>query len=118
MPVWLVTGGTGFLGRHLVDLLDRARPPGVDVVLLHRQPAQGSNGGSVHADLEDPSGPARAIAETEPEVVFHLAGRTAPGSPSAFYQGNTLATLHLLDALRARPRPVRVVLAGSAAELG
>jgi GDP-4-dehydro-6-deoxy-D-mannose reductase len=54
----------------------------------------------------------------EPDVVIHAAGKTPPGEPDEFYRRNTLATLHLLDALRTTSRRVRVVLAGSAAELG
>jgi GDP-4-dehydro-6-deoxy-D-mannose reductase len=60
----------------------------------------------------------RAIAATAPDFVIHLAGQTPPAEASAYYHANTLATLHLLDALRALGRPVRVVLVGSAAELG
>ncbi len=60
----------------------------------------------------------RASAATAPDVVFHLAGRTPPAAAEDYYRDNTLATVHLLDALRGPGRAVRVVLAGSAAELG
>ena len=53
-----------------------------------------------------------------PDVVLHAAGRTPPADPHQLYRANTRATVHLLDALRSAGRPVRVVLAGSAAELG
>ncbi len=58
------------------------------------------------------------MAELRPGVVFHLAGRTPPARPEEFYRDNTLATVGWLDALRGVGQPVRVVLAGSAAELG
>lgn len=119
MPVWLVTGGSGFLGRHLLGLLDDRETPGIEVSALGRRAPAGRHAGTfIAADLDDPAELGRAIAETAPEVVFHLAGLTPPAAPGAFYRANTLATVHLLDALRAELRPVRVVLAGSAAELG
>src|SRR5947209_1838310 len=119
MPVWMVTGGGGFLGRHLLAAISELRAPDVEVALLGRRPRPGGTPGAfVTADLEDPEGLARALGATAPDVVFHLAGKTPPAASEAFYRGNTLATVHLLDALRVCDRPTRVILAGSAAELG
>src|SRR5262249_46470427 len=53
-----------------------------------------------------------------PKVLIHAAGQTPPSRPDRYYRANTLATVQLLEALRALERPVRVVLTGSAAELG
>jgi nucleoside-diphosphate-sugar epimerase len=118
MPVWLVTGGSGFLGRHLLAALV-ARPAGAEVVALGRRAPSGWPPHSfVRADLDDRPGLTRAVAALAPAVVFHMAGRTPPADPVHFFHSNTRAAVHLLDALRALDRPVRVVLAGSAAELG
>jgi len=115
MPVWLVTGGSGFLGRQvLAALAGRA-----DVWALgRRRPAGWAAGRFAEADLEQPEGVTRAVREVKPDVVIHASGKTPPADPDAFYRANTLATVHLLDALRSAGRVVRVVLAGSAAELG
>jgi nucleoside-diphosphate-sugar epimerase len=113
MPVWLVTGGSGFLGRHL---LGRLGGEGAEVVAIGRRRPMG--GRFVAVDLDDRPAVVRAVAEEAPDVVFHLAGRTPPAGPEDFYRSNTMGTVHLLDALRARARPCRVVLVGSAAELG
>jgi GDP-4-dehydro-6-deoxy-D-mannose reductase len=113
MPAWLVTGGSGFLGRHL---LERLRSEGVEPVVIGRgRPPIGS---FVPVDLDDPPRLARAVIEAAPDRVVHLAGRTPPAPVEDYYRSNTMATVHLLDALRASGRACRVVLVGSAAELG
>jgi GDP-4-dehydro-6-deoxy-D-mannose reductase len=115
MPVWLVTGGSGFLGRQVLSALGGK----AKVWALGRHcPAAWPEGRFVTADLEEPESVARAIRSLRPEVVIHAAGRTPPAEACLFYRANTLSTVHLLDALRAEGRAVRVVLAGSAAEMG
>ncbi|MEO6810468.1 MAG: NAD-dependent epimerase/dehydratase family protein [Isosphaeraceae bacterium] len=116
---WLVTGGSGFLGRHLLKTLTHAAPVGVRVVAMgRRRPEACPVELFVPADLDEPVELARALRTAGPEVVFHLAGQLPTADPARLYQGNTRATVHLLDALRGLDRPVRVVMAGSAAELG
>jgi GDP-4-dehydro-6-deoxy-D-mannose reductase len=119
MPVWLVTGGTGFLGRHVLAALEAYKPAGIEVVVAgRRHPRDHGSRRFVATDLDDPLSLAQTLAAIRPAVVFHLAGQTPPAAPAEYYRGNTLATIHLLDALRAQRQAVRVVLAGSAAELG
>jgi nucleoside-diphosphate-sugar epimerase len=112
MPVWLITGATGFLGRHVLAAVRERTAPGVQLI------AAGRRDPFLEVDLGEPRSVQAAIERSEPDVILHLAGRTPPAEPGAFYRDNTLATVHLLDALRERDRPARVVLAGSAAELG
>lgn len=67
---WLVTGGTGFIGRRLVESLGAA-----SVTVLTRNPARAAFGGSVRvvSDLA-------AIAPDERfDVVIHLAGEPVAG---------------------------------------
>ena len=117
MAGWLVTGGTGFLGRHLLRALARGTW-GDKVVTLGRRCPPGWERRFVAADLEQPEDVARAVREVGPDVVIHAAGRTPPATPGEFERLNLRATLHLLDALAGAGRPVRVVLVGSAAEIG
>ena len=119
MPVCLITGGSGFLGRHLLARLSDGRFLGRDVIAIgRRRPSDWPAGAFVAADLDDPDHLTRIVAELEPSLVLHLAGQTPPASSAAFYRSNTLGTAHLLDALRQSGRPCRVVMVGSAAELG
>jgi nucleoside-diphosphate-sugar epimerase len=113
---WLVTGGSGFLGRHVLSAIgDRL---GRVVALGRHRPVGWPIEDFVRADLDDSQGLTRAIVSLSPDVVIHTAGKTPPAPSALLYRANTRATAFLLDALRATDRPVRVVLAGSAAELG
>lgn len=117
MAVWLVTGGSGFLGRHVLKALSATGE--VDVLAMGRRcPDRWPGHRFLTADLEELESLAQRIEEARPDVVIHTAGRTPPGAPELFFRSNTLASVHLLEALAGLKRRVRVVLAGSAAELG
>jgi UDP-glucose 4-epimerase len=114
----LVTGGAGFVGRHLVDALAED----TDVRVLD----DCSTGTASHvpetvefyeADVRDD---ALDTAMTDVDVVFHQAGLSSvPESlsdPLASHGRNTTGTLSVLEA--ARRNDARVVLASSAAVYG
>ncbi len=123
MATWLITGATGFLGRHVLDVLDsellrEGRSGDAILVLGRRCPPSWPEHGFVRADLDDPIGLREAIGKVVPDHVIHTAGQTPPAADDALYQSNFWATIRLLNALRGLNRRVRVTLAGSAAELG
>lgn len=119
MPVWLLTGATGFLGRWVATALIERKSAGTDVVVAGRtRPALDHGLDFVPCDLCEPEQVVHVLRATEPTVVIHTAGLTPPAPPEQLYRANTLATIHLLDAARTLDRPMRVVLAGSAAEFG
>lgn len=100
----LVTGGTGFIGRHLVaTLLQR----GARVRVLARDRRRAADLDPrvevVPGDLTEPGDVGRAVAGIE--VVFHLAGQIQPTAEGTAVYGrsNVDGTANLLAACRALP---------------
>lgn len=116
----LVTGHTGFKGGWLSLWL---KSLGAEVVGFALDPAPGPNlfaaadvGAamrSVIGDLRDPAPIAQLVADSRPEVIFHLAAqplvRASYRDPLATYATNVMGTVHLLEAVR-RVEGVRAVV--------
>ena len=117
--ITLVTGGAGFAGSHLLDLLARE---GARVVAWHRPggaaPRQTSDIRWEPIDLLDRTAVARALARLRPSAVYHCAGAAHVGrsfdSTEATFAINVRGTNHLLDALDRAGEPVRVLIPSSA----
>ncbi len=118
----LVTGGTGFLGSHLVDILHGA---GAAVVVLRRDLVPPSPVAATWWDevtfvdgrVEDQALLERVLGEHEIRTVFHLAAQTQVGvanlNPVSTFEANIAGTWSLLEAVRRSPRVTEVVTASS-----
>ncbi len=111
----MVTGATGFIGRHVVHSLHRQ---GYEVHGVARElPSCASAGVHWHAgDLLVPGGAARLIAAAAPDALIHLAWEVEPDGAwqSDRHDLWRRATVDLVDAFAAPHR--RAVLAGTCAE--
>jgi nucleoside-diphosphate-sugar epimerase len=102
----LVTGATGYIGRHAVAALERR---GHEVVAV----------GSKQADLLAPDGAERAVALADADTLLHLAwyaehGRFWTAPENLDWVGASLRLLRAFAAAGGR----RAVIAGSCAEYG
>ena len=113
----VVTGGSGFIGRNLVDRLLR---DGHTVrCLVRRTGGHAPPGAEAHAiDYADEGSLRRSAALDGADVVFHLAGATRALSAAQFTAANVTPTRKLLAALAARGLRPRFVYASSQAAAG
>jgi len=95
-----VTGGTGFVGSHLVDTLCGAGVP-VRALVRPGHPRRWIAGADVEwveGDLSTPEALARLVSGTG--TVFHLAGRLRANRPTDFDRVNRAGTEALVEAIR------------------
>jgi GDP-L-fucose synthase len=101
----IVTGGSGFLGSHVVDEL-RGYSPAAVVVPRRRD-----------YDLVRPGSAARLLRDARPDVVIHLAARVGGiganrDNPGSFFHDNLMMGVQLLEECRLARVP-RVVTVGT-----
>jgi nucleoside-diphosphate-sugar epimerase len=122
---YLVTGATGFIGRHLVEALIGQAGPAAVTALVHvrRHAAEGQLLRSwqaagirlIECDLLEL--PRCGLRPPEFDVVYHLAGHTQTELPSDNYRVNSEGTLKLLRWLAAGLRGKRFIHAATLASV-
>ena len=122
-----VTGAAGFIGSHLTDCLLGS---GLEVVGFDNLSTgdmanlagamQSPHLRFVRGDLLDSETTARALGESE--LVFHLAAdpevRAGAQNPDEHFKQNLQATYNLLEAIRKRSAPTRLVFASTSTIYG
>jgi len=113
-----VTGGTGFLGSHLVEGLLEAGAASVRcLVRTERKWLNGLPVEIVTGDLLDRPALERGVRGAD--VVFHVAALTRARTWAAFERANVTGTTRLLDTIaEANPTLDRIVLTSSLAVVG
>jgi GDP-4-dehydro-6-deoxy-D-mannose reductase len=106
----LITGASGFAGRHLVAA---CQADGDEVI--EAPPSR-------VADLRDAEAAVGLVAAARPDVVYHLAAQAHVGrsweDPGSTLQGNLAMTLNMLEAVRAEAPSAVFLLVGSSEEYG
>lgn len=118
MPSAFITGGSGFIGSHLVEEL-RRRGYGELRCLVRRELRwlEGMDVVPVRGDLSDAALLREALWGVD--YVYHVAGVTRATDDRVFEEGNVRATIDLLEAVgEAAPGVRRVVVTSSLAAVG
>ena len=115
----LVTGAGGFVGSHLIELLERDHTNIVAWLRPGTQPlVRGTHVKWIDIEMHDRDAVARAIADAAPTEIYHLAGVPHVGESwehtHETFAGNVLATHHLFDAVRRAHLRPRVLITSSA----
>ena len=104
----LITGGQGFVGRHLAQHL---RDAGDEVTVADRE-----------VDVTNRSALSGALAIARPDVIYHLAAMTSVADswkrPAEYTRVNVLGTANLLDASHEVVPEARIVVVSSAEVYG
>ncbi len=113
-----VTGGTGFVGSHLVEeLLRRGYDEVRCLVRSDLKWLDGLDVTSVHGDLFDAAALREGVRAVD--VVYHVAGLTRAETQEALDHANVDGTVSLLDAVRETvPNVQKVLITSSLAACG
>ena len=119
----LITGATGFVGRHLsrlalskknVQVYGLVRPGSVSKLVMGVEPAQG--------DLSSAEALETILKQVKPGLIFHLAGQASPKlareDPKQTFEVNVEGTRRFLDAVVSSAPSARVLVAGSSDAYG
>lgn len=114
-----LTGHTGFKGGWLSLWLQKMgaevtgfalEPPTAPALFVEARVAEGMT--SIIGDIRDREPLARALAQSDPQIVIHMAAqplvRASYDDPVGTYATNVMGTVHLLEAVRQAPN-VRAV---------
>jgi GlcNAc-P-P-Und epimerase len=96
----VVTGGSGFIGTHLVDALELH--PDLRIVNLDLKPPSKENHRPywMHCNIMSPRDLRRAFADLRPRFVAHLAARTDMDGKTVYdYQVNSVGTENVIDTI-------------------
>jgi GDP-4-dehydro-6-deoxy-D-mannose reductase len=113
----LITGATGFAGRHLTSYCAARGHEVHALVRPGREGAVVADALAHAADLRDGRGLARVLERVAPDAVAHLAGAASVGAsfgdPLGTWELNLGGTLTVLDGLREAAPETRVLVVSS-----
>lgn len=116
----LVTGAAGFVGSHLLELLER---DGTDHVIAWLRPGteplvSGTRVMWLSVEMHDRDAVTAALESARPDAIYHLAGVPHVGDSWAHvtetFAGNVLATHQLFEGLRRLKLAPRVLITSTA----
>jgi len=108
----LITGGTGFVGTHLIELL---KSKNYSVTVFGSGGCLRSAPGVEYCELDirDRDGVRSLVRQVNPHQIFHLAGISAIDTswkdPRLTYEVNVFGAYNLFDAAMSQPSPTRIL---------
>ena len=124
----LVTGLSGFVGRHFLEFIDKNEIP-AEILGLDVSPNKAAGGlykklncASASIDLLDAGATQSCLSQFQPSSILHLAASSSVAyswqNPAAGFRNNINAFFNLLEAVRLLKLPARILAVGSAEGYG
>jgi len=118
----LITGASGFVGRHLVAAFQSSLPD-VRLIPTSRRDGVGVGGlPAVRLDWSAPAEASRALETLQPDAIIHLSAEAAVGraaaDPMAVWRSNFWQTIEFAEAVRTRLPATLFAFVSSAAVYG
>ncbi|MCM3197155.1 NAD-dependent epimerase/dehydratase family protein [Priestia megaterium] len=113
----LLTGASGFTGRHACNYFNKA---GFNVTAVARENFNISNGNIniESCNLTNKDDVNKLVKKVKPQYLLHLAGQNHVGKswsdPVSTLETNSMSTAYLIDALREENPSCKIVIVGSA----
>lgn len=124
MKKYLITGGGGFVGRHLIQYL-ASNKTDCHILSIERNPINQSNSKNCtyrQLDLNNRDALNKLMAEYKPDYIIHLAAISSVGKswqkPAETFKNNTGIFLNLLEAVRLNHPKVKILSVGSSEVYG
>jgi GDP-4-dehydro-6-deoxy-D-mannose reductase len=121
----LVTGASGFVGKHLLAQCRRVYPQARLYGLSRHNSTQLIEPGDIHSIVGDVTSfqdMCRVVAIARPDVIFHLVAQSSVArswqDPVSTLRVNAEGLLHLMEALLKEELTPRVIISGSSAQYG
>jgi GDP-4-dehydro-6-deoxy-D-mannose reductase len=121
----LITGASGFVGRHLLAQCRLAFPQALLYGLVRHASPQLAEQQGTHplvGDVCSFQDVCQAVAVAQPDLVFHLAAQSSVvqswQDPVGTLRANAEGLLHLMEALRQEKLTPRVIISGSSEQYG
>lgn len=111
---YLITGGTGFIGKHLTNTALKMGCEKIDIISRHKR----KNTDKIEhhqIQLENRKGLEELITKNKPDVCIHLAWEGIPNFSKEFCERNMTYSRNLLDAIK-QSEVKKVIVSGSCIE--
>jgi GDP-4-dehydro-6-deoxy-D-mannose reductase len=108
----LITGGTGFVGRHLIQFL-KSQTSGIAVLASGGSSTPEPDVDYYEVDIRDRDAVRSVVQKVEPNQIYHLAGISTVdaswSNPQLTYEVNVFGANNLFNAAMSLPSPPRIL---------
>ncbi|MED4029645.1 NAD-dependent epimerase/dehydratase family protein [Priestia megaterium] len=115
LPKLLITGASGFTGKHACHYFSKV---GFEVIAVVRNITINNHIQTECCDLTNKEDVKRLLKKVKPQYLLHLAGQNHVGQswadPTSSIETNVMSTLYLIEALRHENPHCKIIVVGSA----